>query len=299
MRTHALAHFMCTVASWGWTTGYLHSGAVGSWGADSHALPWERQEHSACTRLTLQLAAMKKPAVACFARVFVCVAVLLATVDSARLPYEKIIGGGFASDGEFPYQLSMETHSDDEYMGFCGASAISDVWALSAAHCVFEGYRQLIPAETTVLRAGSLKRAAEGSVHQVELIVPHYKYDSERYDCDIAVLKVKNPFSANKYVTYPRLPYQGQKVKVGTKLTVIGWGLVNDMEPSEDLKKTEIDVVDERVCEDIPHFRQVFQITKDMICAVAEGTDSAPVSSLCPTTHSHTRLARSSRSPRT
>ena len=44
---------------------------------------------------------------------------------------ERIVGGSDATAGQFPYILSMQTTGH-----FCGATLISQTWAVTAAHCL-------------------------------------------------------------------------------------------------------------------------------------------------------------------
>nr|CAD7265881.1 unnamed protein product [Timema shepardi] len=88
--------------------------------------------------------------------------------------------------------------------------------------------------------------------------------------------EVNQPFSINKLIGYVLLPLQGEPVEVGTKTVVIGWGVTEKGSVSDLLKDTTVDVVEEQICEEFPQFRGVQYISKNMICAVTEGTDSAP-----------------------
>nr|CAD7412743.1 unnamed protein product [Timema poppensis] len=107
-----------------------------------------------------------------------------AAFSSKRSP-GKIIGGGFSDEGEFPFMLALLMYDSH----ICGASALSEVWALTAAHCVFN-FDELAPPTSISLRSGSVKHAADGYIHDVTMIIPHHKYHFMHYDEDIAVLKV-------------------------------------------------------------------------------------------------------------
>nr|CAD7265882.1 unnamed protein product [Timema shepardi] len=107
-----------------------------------------------------------------------------AAFSSKRSP-GKIIGGGFADEGEFPFMLALLMYDSH----ICGASALSEVWALTAAHCVFN-LDEITPPTSISLRSGSVKHAADGYIHDVTMIIPHHKYHFMQYDEDIAVLKV-------------------------------------------------------------------------------------------------------------
>ena len=45
-----------------------------------------------------------------------------------------IVNGKVAVRGQFPYQIGMFTDMKD----FCGGAIISDVWILTASHCVYD-----------------------------------------------------------------------------------------------------------------------------------------------------------------
>lgn len=45
----------------------------------------------------------------------------------------KVVGGNTASEGQFPYQISLRNRKNQH---FCGGSIINEQWILTAAHCV-------------------------------------------------------------------------------------------------------------------------------------------------------------------
>lgn len=51
--------------------------------------------------------------------------------DSETDEDERIVGGYDAENGEFPYQVSLQTKKH-----FCGGSILNEKWILTAAHCV-------------------------------------------------------------------------------------------------------------------------------------------------------------------
>lgn len=56
-------------------------------------------------------------------------------LPSPKLPESYIIGGQDANIAQFPYQLSLRQGGNH----ICGASIISAIWVLSAAHCLDSG----------------------------------------------------------------------------------------------------------------------------------------------------------------
>ncbi|KAJ4447106.1 hypothetical protein ANN_09106 [Periplaneta americana] len=93
----------------------------------------------------------------------------------------RIINGVDASPGEFPSQLSLQRPTSHS----CGASILSENWALTAAHCVDGSSTSSI-----TLYAGSIHLSIGGTRHYVSQIIVHENYDE--YDSwinDIAVIK--------------------------------------------------------------------------------------------------------------
>nr|CAD7461753.1 unnamed protein product [Timema tahoe] len=185
-------------------------------------------------------------------------------------PFWKILGGDVAAVGEFPFMLGIEIQG----FSFCGASAIGDYWALTAAHCI-EGMK----GEMLALRAGSIFKGSNGTLHRGLETYPHPRFDSTfRFkDDDIGLIKVKDSFSTNKYVSYIGLPFQWEPVKEGTKATVIGWGYTqqNMLGPSSPvLKKVEVDVLTPKDCEYNLHLTGPLALTDNMFCAQQEGKSS-------------------------
>nr|CAD7406782.1 unnamed protein product [Timema poppensis] len=112
---------------------------------------------------------------------------------------------------------------EDQTHQFCGASAIGKSWAITAAHCLTG-----MKAKDLELRAGSVIRHRGGSLHPVKYFIIHHNFDPETQDEDIALVKVKKPFSDNPSVRYIALPKQNEAVKPNIKAIVVGWGSTGD-----------------------------------------------------------------------
>nr|CAD7401792.1 unnamed protein product [Timema poppensis] len=191
------------------------------------------------------------------------------SLPSSLKGVEKVLGGKPSKMGEYPFILSLESNGNQ----FCGASAIGDYWALTAAHCVDVSTRE---SETYELRAGTLIKGINGTVHHVRKVIVHHGFNYRHLDNDIALIQVAEPFSKNKYVKYVRLPDQGEITPVGTKAWVAGWGLTKpDMEGSTSrLMHTNVDILETGRCEDNPRLSGINAITSNMLCAERKGKDS-------------------------
>ncbi|XP_069703487.1 trypsin-1-like isoform X2 [Periplaneta americana] len=151
-----------------------------------------------------------------------CLQLLLfvVTVSGAHVetPDSRIVAGSETTIEEYPYQLSMQLQPKDKLIHNCGASIISEKWALSAAHCV-EG----LPLDWMSLRAGSTYASKGGSLHKVKKIYMN-NYDPENYENDICLLEVEPPFEYSKSVQ--AIPMESSSVAGGTVGVATGWGRV-------------------------------------------------------------------------
>nr|CAD7399713.1 unnamed protein product [Timema cristinae] len=240
---------------------------------------------------------------------------------------------------EKPTRPNKKLQADDlgiEINGFsfCGASAIGDYWALTAAHCILLNKKNTLlwskvlkvdshysaalrhaplhatarfilymyakchhtlacmarlrtkrrqgfnmKGEKLALRAGSISKGSNGTLHRGLETYPHPRFDmSFRVkDDDIGLIQVKDSFSTNKYVSYIGLPFQWEPVRDGTRATVIGWGLTQQNllgRGSPVLKKVEVDVLTPKECEYNLHLTGVLALTDNMFCAQQEGKSS-------------------------
>nr|CAD7568901.1 unnamed protein product [Timema californicum] len=147
----------------------------------------------------------------------------------------------------------------------CAATAIGDYWALTVAHCVTD-----VPADNLTLRAGTILRENNGTVHSIKNIITHHDFVEAELDNDIALIQVAEPFSGNQYVKYVVLPVQDEKVPIGTHAVVAGWGktLRNLEAPSPVLRHASVNVVEIKNCEE-----RISKpvVTINMICGERKG----------------------------
>ncbi|XP_049950020.1 trypsin-1-like isoform X3 [Schistocerca serialis cubense] len=142
----------------------------------------------------------------------------------------RIIGGNTANIEDFPYQLSLEISGAQ----ICGAAILSDIWVITAAHCVArcrvlqckEGASQernaamsflglimnnpifgLIKSRSgpdLILRAGTSLRGDGGSTHHPQMVITHRDYSPVTQDNDIALIK-EGSRSGSKFLQQAKL----------------------------------------------------------------------------------------------
>ncbi|KAJ9597889.1 hypothetical protein L9F63_011255 [Diploptera punctata] len=170
----------------------------------------------------------------------------------------EIVGGQNANIEDYPYQLSLEKTGKH----ICGASIITNDYAVTAAHCVF-----LNVVEDLKLRSGTSFRQYGGYLHPVSSITMHPKYKNRKLDYDIAVVKVKIPFAYGKQSQPVALA--SKNPSIGTVGIVTGFGQINEDGPVRpaQLQQLQVPIVSPDLCKQIVNDT----LTSNMICAGISG----------------------------
>ncbi|KAG1946479.1 trypsin domain-containing protein [Pimephales promelas] len=175
---------------------------------------------------------------------FLVVAVVYSTGD-------KIIGGYECSPHSQPWQVYL---TDEIYS--CGGSLINQRWIVSAAHCNF--IRQL------VVYLGKHNLAVTENTEQLidaEKVIRHPDYNSQTYNNDIMLIKLRKPVLFNNYVIPIGLATKCSSA--GEQCLVSGWGKTGEHTASA-LQCLNLPVLSNEQC------RGAYgpaRITRNMFCA--------------------------------
>jgi len=187
----------------------------------------------------------------------------------------RIVGGEEASDGEFPWQVSLRSIGALGATHFCGGSIINENWILTAAHCC----AGQIPATMHVV-AGGIKLnnfENEEENRNLEHIIGHPNYAASTITNDACLLKLKEPLEWTEFVQPIALPAAGQDTPAGTECTVTGWGTLNEggFSLPNVLHKVTLPVVSDEDC-NAAYSANGYSVADSMICAAIEegGKDS-------------------------
>lgn len=176
----------------------------------------------------------------------------------------QIVGGADATDGQYPFLLSLQY--GDQHI--CGASLIAPDRVLTAAHCV-EGAK---PGEFTVLAGQTVLSGSTGTRHRLTRIHIHPDYANTRKS-DVAVLELATPVAG---ITPVRLvgPEGATFERPGRLLTVAGWGrLTEGGEAADRLQHVAVPFIAHAQCQ--KQYDGRFQVNRDReLCASRPGKDS-------------------------
>ncbi|XP_012283092.1 trypsin-3 [Orussus abietinus] len=164
--------------------------------------------------------------------------------SSPKSPQGKIVGGTEVSIEEVPYQVVFMVSG----MSTCGGSIISREWVVTAAHCM--GY----PKFMYTLRAGSNRANNGGTKHALAKVIIHedYKIDADGIpEHDIALVKVKTPFTFDSTRRPISLYNLNEEVEDGANSVITGWGVTSiDGQGSDILHTVNVPIISKQDCKE-------------------------------------------------
>nr|AYV99574.1 venom polypeptide [Dolopus genitalis] len=145
-----------------------------------------------------------------------------------NLNFPFIVGGDPAEEGQFPFQVGVQTHKQnengEEYKSWCGGSLISDQVVLTAAHCVVGGISTEIFLGASHLGKGKPMKINVGK----EGMIFHEDYRGMNNDIAVVILPSKITFSAKiQLVNLPRRSQQNNTFEKSIGW-ISGWGMMGD-----------------------------------------------------------------------
>ncbi|XP_030638419.1 transmembrane protease serine 6 [Chanos chanos] len=173
----------------------------------------------------------------------------------------RVVGGENATEGEWPWQVSLQVSRRH----ICGGALISSQWVVSAAHCFYDERLYSPSVWTVYLGKLYLSRTSQTEeavrVAQIHL---HQYYDYETHDYDLALLKLQRPVSPGTLAQPACLPSPVHQFEPGLLCWVTGWGALEEGGTVSDiLQKVDVRLVSEDAC--VRSYG--YMITPRMLCA--------------------------------
>ncbi|XP_051155582.1 trypsin-like [Leptopilina boulardi] len=160
-------------------------------------------------------------------------------------PPQKITGGAYTVEDEFPYIVSL---LNDGYHS-CGGAIISQQHILTAAHCV---YKAIYPYSNLVVVSGTKSLLQGGERHSISKVTVHPLFimsNQYSFPNDIAVLKLSTPIIFNEHQTLIQLP--SYNPIEGSQGIIAGWGYRSNYnkQASLFLNKVIVEIMHSSTCQ--------------------------------------------------
>ncbi|XP_045774622.1 uncharacterized protein LOC123873684 isoform X1 [Maniola jurtina] len=185
-------------------------------------------------------------------------------VTHERVRWGRVVGGGGAAAGAWPWQAALYRDGDFQ----CGATLVAAQWLLSASHCFYEATEAHWVARLGALRRGAWPRGPWERITRVRQIVLHPRYAPRGFRNDIALLRVE-PLPLHARLRPACLPPPRAQPPAGHHCTVVGWGQLYEHERvfPDTLQEVELPVISTAECRRRTRLLPLYRVTDDMFCA--------------------------------
>jgi len=192
--------------------------------------------------------------------------------DCGRSPVlDRIVAGQEVNPKHsLPYQAYLQA-CQGRRCAMCGATLINKKYAITAMHCLPDGFDNL----QLVLGEHNIKQAAEQHAKTIGVTaIRRSDYDERTTTNDIAILKLSEEVVFNDHIQPACLPSNTEEKYVGQSAVVSGWGTTSSGgDTSNVLKKTDQTILADSDRDCIRGSGEN-NLHSGKMCAYKQGTDS-------------------------
>ncbi|XP_032455885.1 serine protease 38 isoform X1 [Nasonia vitripennis] len=179
----------------------------------------------------------------------------------------RIVGGRPSEPNKYPWLARLVY--DGKF--HCGASLLTNDYVITAAHCV----RKLKRSKIRIILGDHdqfVTTDGKAVMRYVGAVIPHRNFDTESYNHDVALLKLRRPVSFSKTIRPVCLPQPGSD-PAGKHGTVVGWGRTKEGGMLAGVvQEVTVPVLSLNQCRRMKY--RANRITENMVCAGNGSQDS-------------------------
>ncbi|XP_067881910.1 serine protease 27-like isoform X2 [Heterodontus francisci] len=190
----------------------------------------------------------------------------------------RIVGGQDSMAGSWPWQVSIHEGSSH----ICGGTLITNTWVLTAAHCVSQRKIRSYTVYAGRYQQGGVNNNERSST--VQSVIRHVKYQEDKNDYDIALVKLMKTIPYSDYILPICLPNSRFQISCGSECWVTGWGNVQEsvsLPSPGTLQEVAVDLIGRQTCNllyqrGVTSTSDITTISDKMLCAgLPQGTKDA------------------------
>ncbi|XP_068996675.1 transmembrane protease serine 11D [Embiotoca jacksoni] len=180
----------------------------------------------------------------------------------------RIVGGGEAPEGAWPWQVSIQILS----MHRCSGMILNNLWVLTASHC-FHKYLWINLRHFHVVAGLQLLSTpgVHNQIRSITKVIIHENYDDNTSDNDVTLLLLSIPFSFTDHVQPVCIPHNEthESTLNFSHCFISGWGSsYYNGRMMDRLQEAEVKLIDTRTCNLTSWYDGL--ITENMMCAGLE-----------------------------
>ncbi|CAF1122811.1 unnamed protein product [Rotaria sp. Silwood1] len=149
---------------------------------------------------------------------------------------ERIFDGSQAPADAFPWMVSVRFHDSqgtNRILPICGGSIVSEIFVLTAASCFYGAHINGFNLFSIEAGVHNIFNESEGleQVRSISHIIAHPNYSAIRYLNDLALVRVSSAFNM-KALNLDTISLSNLTSLEDMNLTTIGWGILNQSNPT-------------------------------------------------------------------